>query len=261
MHPMIRQLTCLLTVALLTCCTPAGAAIPTYTYNVVHVYPHDITAYTEGLFYKDGFLYEATGEEGESTVRKVELETGKVLQRYDVPPQYFGEGIVDWKGKLMQLTWKSQIGFVHDLSTFKLERSFTYPGEGWALTRDSKHLYMSDGTPTLRVLDPDTLQQTGRIDVTADGEPVKNLNELEWVKGTIYANVWLTSKIVLIDPATGHVTGILDLASLFDVNQLPEPVNDCLNGIAYDAKHDRLFVTGKRWPKLFEIKLVKPPAG
>ncbi len=119
---------------------------------------------------------------------------------------------------------------------------------------------MSDGTPTLRVLNPDTLQQIGSINVTADGEPVKNLNELEWVKGTIYANVWLTSKIVLIDPATGHVTGILDLASLFDVNQLPEPVNDCLNGIAYDAKHDRLFVTGKRWPKLFEIKLVKQPA-
>ena len=149
---------------------------------------------------------------------------------------------------------------MHDLSTFKLERNFTYPGEGWALTRDSKKLYMSDGTPTLRVLNPDTLQQIGSIDVTADGEPVKNLNELEWVKGTIYANVWLTSKIVLIDPATGHVTGILDLASLFDVNQLPEPINDCLNGIAYDAKHDRLFVTGKRWPKLFEIKLVKQPA-
>ena len=257
---MIRPLSCLFALALLICCAPAGAAIPTYTYKVVHVYPHDITAYTEGLFYKDGFLYEATGEEGESTVRKVELETGKVLQRHDVPPQYFGEGIVDWKNTLMQLTWKGGTGFVYDLGTFKTLHEFNYAGEGWALTRDSKHLYMSDGTPTLRVLDPDTLQQTGSIDVTADGEPVKNLNELEWVKGTIYANVWLTSKIVLIDPATGHVTGIVDLASLFDVNQLPEPVNDCLNGIAYDARHDRLFVTGKRWPKLFEITLVKPPA-
>ena len=241
-------------------CFLQATTIPTYSYKVVHVYPHDISAYTEGLFYKDGFLYEATGEAGESTVRKVDLETGKVLQRFDVPPQYFGEGIVDWKGKLMQLTWKSQIGFVHDLNTFKLERSFTYPGEGWALTRDNKQLYMSDGSSILRILNPDTLAQTGSIAVTADGQPVTNLNELEWVKGTIYANIWLTSKIALIDPANGHVTAWLDLASLFDVSQLPEPVNDCLNGIAYDARHDRLFVTGKRWPKLFEIKLVKPSA-
>ena len=260
MIPMIRRLTYLLAFAMLACCTQAGAAIPVYGYKVVHVYPHDISAYTEGLFYKDGFLYEATGEAGESTVRKVELQTGKVLQRYDVPPQYFGEGIVDWKGKLMQLTWKSQIGFVHDLNTFKLERTFAYPGEGWALTRDSKQLYMSDGSSILRILNPDTLAQTGSIAVTADGVPVTNLNELEWVKGTIYANIWLTSKIALIDPATGHVTGWLDLARLLDISQLPEPVNDVLNGIAYDAKHDRLFVTGKRWPKLFEIKLVKQPA-
>jgi glutamine cyclotransferase len=261
MTPMIRRLTYLLAFALLTCCTAASAEIPTYGYKVVHVYPHDISAFTEGLFYKDGYLYESTGEAGESTVRKVELQTGKVLQRFDVPAQYFGEGIVDWKGKLMQLTWRSQIGFVHDLATFKVERSFTYPGEGWALTRDSKHLYMSDGSATLRVLDPDSLMQTGSIAVTADGVPVTNLNELEWVKGVIYANVWMTSRIALIDPASGHVVGWLDLAKLLDVQRLPEPINDVLNGIAYDARHDRLFVTGKRWPKLFEIKLVKPPAG
>ena len=260
MIPMIRRLTFLFALALLACCAQAGAAIPTYGFKVVHGYPHDISAYTEGLFYKDGFLYEATGEAGESTLRKVDLQTGKVLQRYDVPSQYFGEGIIDWKGKLMQLTWKSQIGFVHDLATFKVERTFTYPGEGWALTRDSKQLYMSDGTPTLRILNPETLAQTGSIAVTADGEPVGNLNELEWVKGTIYANIWLTSKIALIDPSNGHVIGWLDLTSLLDINQLPEPVNDVLNGIAYDAKPDRLFVTGKRWPKLFEIKLVKQPA-
>lgn len=255
---MLRRYACVL--ALLLAATVARAAVPEYGYKVVRVFPHDISAYTEGLFYKDGFLYESTGETGESTVRKVDLETGKTLQRFDVPSQYFGEGIVDWKDRLMQLTWKSQTGFVYDLDTFKLRRTFSYSGEGWALTRDNKHLYMSDGSSTLRIFDPDSLAQTGSIAVTADGVPVPNLNELEWVNGTIYANIWLTSRIALIDPKSGHVTGWLDLASLFDITQLPEPGNDVLNGIAYDAAHDRLFVTGKRWPKLFQIKLVKPPA-
>jgi glutamine cyclotransferase len=255
---MLRRYACVL--ALLLTATVARAAVPEYGYKVVRVFPHDISAYTEGLFYKDGFLYESTGETGESTVRKVDLETGKTLQRFDVPSQYFGEGIVDWKDRLMQLTWKSQTGFVYDLDTFKLRRTFSYSGEGWALTRDNKHLYMSDGSSTLRILDPDSLAQTGSIAVTADGVPVTNLNELEWVNGTIYANIWLTSRIALIDPKNGHVTSWVDLASLFDISQLPEPGNDVLNGIAYDVAHDRLFVTGKRWPKLFQIKLVKPPA-
>jgi glutaminyl-peptide cyclotransferase len=239
-------------------CSAAQAATPVYGYRVVHVYPHDTSAYTEGLFYKDGYLYESTGEAGESTVRKVELQTGKVVQRHDVPDAYFGEGIIDWKQELIQLTWKSQLGFVYDLASFKQLRTFSYPGEGWALTRDSKQLYMSDGSPVLRILDPTTLAATGSIMVTDNGEPVANLNELEWVKGEIYANVWMTNRIARIDPASGHVTGWIDLTGLLDVSRLPDPGNDVLNGIAYDEQHDRLFVTGKRWPKLFEITLVKP---
>jgi len=236
--------------------TATHAAAPVYGYRVVHAYPHDTSAYTEGLFYKDGYLYESTGEAGASTVRKVELESGKVVQRHDLPAQYFGEGIVDWGSRIVQLTWKDQMGFVYDLATFKPERTFSYPGEGWALTRDDKHIYMSDGSPVLRVLDPQTLTAVRSILVTDDGQPVTNLNELEWVKGEIYANVWLTNHIARIDPATGHVTGWIDLTGIFDVSGLPDPGNDVLNGIAYDAQRDRLFVTGKRWPKLFEITLV-----
>lgn len=255
---MIRRLSYALALIALVSSASIHAATPVYGYRVVHVYPHDTSAYTEGLFYKDGYLYESTGEAGESTVRKVELETGKVLQRHDVPDAYFGEGIVDWNHELIQLTWKSELGFVYDLASFRQQRTFRYPGEGWALTRDSKHLYMSDGSPVLRVLDPDTLTATGSIMVTDNGEPVTNLNELEWVKGEIYANVWMTNRIARIDPATGHVTGWIDLSGLLDVSRLPDPGNDVLNGIAYDEQHDRLFVTGKRWPKLFEITLVKP---
>jgi len=251
---MIRWLLCATAVAL---AVPAShAATPVYGYRVVHAYPHDTSAYTEGLFYKDGYLYESTGEAGESTVRKVELESGKVVQRHDLPAKYFGEGIVDWNARIVQLTWKDQLGFVYDMATFKQQRTFNYPGEGWALTRDDKRLYMSDGSPVLRVLDPQTLAATGSIMVTDNGQPVANLNELEWVKGEIYANVWMTNRIARIDPATGHVIGWIDLTGLFDVGALPDPGNDVLNGIAYDAAHDRLFVTGKRWPKLFEITLV-----
>ncbi|PXV59103.1 glutaminyl-peptide cyclotransferase [Dyella jiangningensis] len=235
------------------------AATPVYGYRVVKVYPHDTSAYTEGLFYKDGYLYESTGEAGDSTVRKVELESGKVVQRHDMPAQYFGEGIVDWGSRIIQLTWKDQLGFVYDMDSFKPQRTFYYRGEGWALTRDDKRIYMSNGTSQLQVLDPDTLAVTDTINVTDNGQPVLNLNELEWVKGEIYANVWLTNRIARIDPATGHVTGWIDLAGLFDTRTLPDPGNDVLNGIAYDAKRNRLFVTGKRWPKLFEIALVQPP--
>ncbi len=238
----------------------SAASIPVYGYKIVHVYPHDTSAYTEGLFYKDGYLYESTGEVGQSTLRKVELKTGKAVLRHDLPSRYFGEGIVDWKDRLVQLTWKSQTGFVYDLASFKLQRTFGYPGEGWALTRDDRQLYMSDGTAVLRVLDPGTLATTRRITVTADGVPVTNLNELEWINGQIYANIWLTSRIARIDPASGHVVGWIDLEGLLDISQLPGAGNDVLNGIAYDAAHDRLFVTGKHWPKLFEIRLVERPS-
>jgi glutaminyl-peptide cyclotransferase len=255
---MIRRFVSALALGVIAATASVQAAVPVYGYRVVHVYPHDTSAYTEGLFYKDGYLYESTGEAGESTVRKVELATGKVVQRHDVPAQYFGEGIVDWHDHLIQLTWKDQLGFVYDLEHFQQQRTFQYPGEGWALTRDDKHLYMSDGSPVLRILDPETLATVGSIMVTDDRNPVLNLNELEWVKGEIYANVWMTNRIARIDPTTGHVKGWIDLTGLFDNSKLPDPGNDVLNGIAYDARQDRLFVTGKRWPKLFEITLTGP---
>jgi len=231
------------------------AAIPAYEVEVVHTYPHDPTAFTEGLFYLHGFLYESTGLERHSSIRKVRLETGEVLQKLDVPPEYFGEGIVNWKSRLVSLTWKSQVGFVYDLATFKRQREFHYPGEGWALTQDGRQIIMSDGTSQLRFLNPQTLAETGRLTVTLDGKPLRNVNELEWVKGEIYANVWQTDWIVRIDPRTGNVVGLIDLAGLLGAADRVPGQTDVLNGIAYDAKADRLFVTGKNWPKLFEIRL------
>jgi glutaminyl-peptide cyclotransferase len=229
--------------------------VPTYEAEVVHIYPHDTSAFTEGLFYLNGYLYESTGLEQHSTIRKVRLETGEVVQKLDIPAQYFGEGIVDWHGRLISLTWKSQVGFVFDLKTLKRQRQFQYPGEGWALTHDDKQLIMSDGTSELRLLDPATLKETGRIEVTVDGKPLRNVNELEWVKGEIYANVWQTNWIVRIDPGSGRVVGAINLTGLLKPEDIVPGQTDVLNGIAYDAKHDRLFVTGKNWPKLFEIRL------
>ena len=229
----------------------AKSSIPVYGYTVVHTYPHDAGAYTEGLFYLDGHLYESTGQVGSSTVRKVDLATGKVLQKADTPWPDYGEGIVAWKDKLIQLTWRDHQGFVYDLATLKPQARFSYPGEGWALT--------SDGTPVIRVIDPDTLKQVGSIEVTADGKPLQNINEVEWVKGQIYANVWLTHRIARIDPASGKVVGWIDLTGLGPkADTLPDPVDDVLNGIAYDAAGDRLFVTGKCWPQLYQIRLTGP---
>ncbi|GLQ86648.1 glutaminyl-peptide cyclotransferase [Dyella flagellata] len=237
----------------------AQSGIPIYGYTVVQTYPHDTKAYTEGLFFLDGYLYESTGTEGDSFIHKLDLATGKVLQQAELPPPDYGEGIVAWKNRLIELTWQSHRGYIYDLKSFKRIGQFDYPGEGWALTRDSKHIYMSDGTPTIRVLDPETLKQVGKIDVTVEGRPLANLNELEWVKGKLYANVWLTHNIVEIDPTNGKVVGVINLTGLGpDRSQLSDPDNDVLNGIAYDAKTDRLFVTGKRWPQLYEIKLVPP---
>jgi glutaminyl-peptide cyclotransferase len=241
----------------LSCATVSRAAVPTYGYEIVHTYPHDTSAFTEGLFYLNGFLYESTGLEQHSSIRKVRLETGEVVQKIDIPAQYFGEGIVNWRGHLISLTWKSQIGFVFDLQTFKLQRQFTYPGEGWALTRNDREIIMSDGTSQLRFLDPNSLQETGRIEVTLDGKPVRNVNELEWVNGKIFANVWQTNWILRIDPANGHVVGLINLAGILQPSDIVEGHTDVLNGIAYDAKGNRLFVTGKYWPKLFEIRLRK----
>jgi glutaminyl-peptide cyclotransferase len=241
------------------CAMAVRAAVPVYVPEVVHTFPHDPSAFTEGLFYSKGYLYESTGLEGHSTIRKVLLETGAVVQKIDIPAEYFGEGIVDWHGHLISLTWKSQIGFVFDLATLKLQRQFSYPGEGWALTRDDRELIMSDGTPELRFLDPATLKETHRVMVTLDGKALANVNELEWVKGEIYANVWQTDWIVRIDPSTGRVVGAINLSGLLKREDRVAGQTDVLNGIAYDAKNDRLFVTGKNWPKLFEIRLHPAP--
>jgi glutaminyl-peptide cyclotransferase len=238
----------------------ASGAVPVYGYDIVHTYPHDTSAFTEGLFYLDGYLYESTGLEEHSSIRKVRLETGEVVQKRDVPSQYFGEGIVNWKDHLISLTWRSQVGFVYDLRSFHPQRRFTYEGEGWALTQDGARIFMSDGTPQIRVLNPQTLLPTGQISVTLDGKPVSNINELEWVKGEIYANVWQTNWIVRIDPHDGHVAGAINMAGLLAPSDIVRGQTDVLNGIAYDAKHDRLFVTGKNWPKLFEIRVHAEPS-
>jgi glutaminyl-peptide cyclotransferase len=231
------------------------AALLQYGYDIVHTYPHDPSAFTEGLFYLNGFLYESTGLEQHSSIRKVRIETGEVVQKLDIPAQYFGEGIVNWHGHLISLTWKSHVGFVFDLATFKLQRQFQYEGEGWALTRDDKQLIMSDGTSELRLLNPRTLTETGRIQVTLEGKPLRDVNELEWVNGEIYANVWQTNWIVRIDPGSGRVVGLVNLSGLLRPSDIVKGQTDVLNGIAYDAKGNRLFVTGKNWPKLFEIRL------
>ena len=235
----------------------AAKAIPTYGYQVVHAWPHDINAFTEGLFFLGGYFYESTGLDGHSTVRKVKIETGQVVQRANLPPEMFGEGIAPWHGHLVGLTWKSQTGFVLDLDSFDTKGQFGYPGEGWGLTHDDTELVMSDGTADIRFLNPNTLIETHRIHVTAQGKPVDQLNELEWVDGEIYANIWQTDRIARIDPATGDVVGWIDCKGLLPKKDFIPEHTDVLNGIAWDAATKRLWVTGKFWPKVFEIKLVK----
>ena len=223
-----------------------------YGYQIVHVYPHDPKAFTQGLQYVDGVLYEGTGQHGQSSIRRVKLETGEVLQKRDLPAEHFGEGITVWKNDLIELTWQTHVAFVYDRTTFQPKKQFSYPGEGWGLTHDGTNLIMSDGTSELRVLDPVTFVEKRRIKVTAAGDmPLNNLNELEFVKGEILANVWMTDYVARIAPATGKVTGYIDLRGLLSPSERAN--TDVLNGIAYDASHDRLFVTGKWWPKLFEI--------
>jgi glutamine cyclotransferase len=232
--------------------------LPMYGYQVVRSYPHDPGAFTQGLQYLDGVLYEGTGQVGQSSIRRVELETGKLLQKRDVSPPHFGEGITVWKDELIELTWKSNVAFVYDKKTFEPRRTFKYAGEGWGLTQDAMNLYMSDGSDELRVLDPATFAERRRIKVTSAGAPLRELNELEWVKGEIFANIWMTDQIARIAPASGKVAGYIDLRGLLSASERAS--TDVLNGIAYDAAHDRLFITGKWWPKLFEIKLVKKGA-
>ena len=245
--------------ALIACLLPAAgayAAIPVYDFKIVRTYPHDPEAFTEGLLYHDGFLYESTGLNGRSSIRKVNLETGKVVKSKDIPPKYFGEGITRWKDTLVGLTWQTQTGFVFDLNTFETRSEFVYPGEGWGLANDDKTLVMSDGTATLRFLDPQTFLEKRRVKVTADGIAVDQVNELEWVGDEIYANLWHTNTIARIDPATGKIVGWIDLSKLYPAAGTGPTSENVLNGIAYDAEKKRLFVTGKLWPKLYEIKLV-----
>ena len=224
-----------------------------YTYTIVNIYPHDTGAFTEGLVYADDFLYESTGLNGNSTLRKVEVETGRTLQLVSLDPDFFGEGITLFQDRIIQLTWLSQAGFVYDKDTFALRQEFTYQGEGWGITNDGTRLIMSNGTATLTFLDPNTFKVTGTVQVKDGDALVSNLNELEYVNGDVYANVWYEDRIAIINPQTGHVKGWLNLTGLYGaVNADPD---DVLNGIAYDAHSERLFVTGKRWAQLFEIKL------
>jgi glutaminyl-peptide cyclotransferase len=234
-------------------------AVRTDTYEVVHVFPHDPTAFTQGLVYTDGRLYESTGLNGRSSLRMVDLSTGKVLQRYNLPGEYFGEGLTDWGSHLVQLTWKNGIAFVYDRFSFAARATFHYKGEGWGLTHDASSLILSDGSPTLRFLNPETFREVKRISAHDDqGRLIQNLNELEYIHNEIYANVWQTDKIVRISPQTGRVLGWIDLAGLMDKDEVPDS-DGVLNGIAYDAKAQRLFVTGKLWPRLFEIKIIQRP--
>ncbi len=256
-HPALKCFSsCLLALvaSLLPACSNHGAA-PQYTCRVVNTYPHDRAAFTQGLVWEDGFLYEGTGLNGNSSLRMVELETGNVLKRRLLPGQYFGEGITIFQGRIMQLTWRSRTGFVYDKETFEPLQQFLYETEGWGLTHDGKRLIMSTGGANLYFLDPATFRRTGQLYVHDQSGPVGMLNELEYVRGEIYANVWKTDTIARIDPETGRVTGWIRLEGLLSAEDYAQPV-DVLNGIAYDAENDRLFVTGKLWPKLFEITLV-----
>ena len=230
---------------------PARADTP---WALVKTYPHDPTAFTEGLFYLDGALYESTGLEGRSDIRKVALKSGRVLERRRLDSRYFGEGIVNWKDRIVSLTWRHRQGFVWSLTDLRLLSDFRYEGEGWALTQDGRHIIMSDGTAQLRFLDPDTLAEQRRITVTWNGRPVDRLNELEYVRGEVWANIWYDTKIARIDPATGTVIDWIDVAPLRKAAGVTDS-EAVANGIAYDAARDRLFITGKFWPKLFEIRV------
>ena len=235
------------------------APAPVAQYRVVHVFPHDPEAFTQGLVYLDGFLYEGTGLNGRSSIRKVRLDNGEVLQIRRLDPQYFGEGIAIVGTSLFELTYTTEVGFIYDRTSFERTGTFTYKGEGWGLTYDGRRLVMSDGTSYLRFIDPATRKEISRLQVRDAGRPVERLNELEYVKGELLANVWQTNRIARISPKTGQVLAWIDLSGLLNAREAESA--DVLNGIAYDAQRDRLFVTGKLWPKLFEIKVVSATPG
>jgi glutamine cyclotransferase len=235
---------------------PANAPAAKYSYQIVNMYPHDSNAFTQGLILSDGKLLESTGQEGSSSLRRVELETGKVLKKVDVPVPYFAEGIALLNGKIYQLTWQHQVGFIYDAQSFARAGEFKYTGEGWGLTSDGKSLILSDGSSRLRFLDPSDFHVTRTINVLDGQTPVRELNELEFVQGEIYANVWHDNRIATIDPNSGHVTAWIDMNGLMPEGELQDP-EAVLNGIAYDQTSNKLYVTGKLWPRIFEIKVKK----
>lgn len=238
--------------------SPAPAVRPpVYGYEVVRTFPHDPTAFTQGLVIRDGVLLESTGR-APSSVRRVRLEDGVVLQKRELASEYFGEGLTEIDGRVITLTWNNGVGFIWNADDLKPVSRFTYAGEGWGLTHDGTRLILSDGSPALRFFDPATFAETGRVAVTLNGRPVRQLNELEWIDGEVWANVWQTNYILRIDPASGYVVGVVDLTGLLPAGLAKDPNDDVLNGIAWDAATRRLFVTGKNWPSLFEITLTGP---
>jgi len=236
---------------------PRPSPTPEYTFRIIHTFPHDSTAFTQGLAWRDGFLYEGTGLKGASSLRKVRLETGEVVRRLDLAPDLFGEGITFYKNEIVQLTWLSEKGFVYAADDFRLLRQFSYQGEGWGLAANdrSNEIFMSDGTAEIRVLDGGTLTEKRRFTVRDGAKPIDQLNELEYVEGEIFANVWQSDRIARISPQTGQVLGWIDLTGLLGPMYRREG-GAVLNGIAYDPIHKRLFVTGKLWPTVFEIRLL-----
>ncbi|MFN2227209.1 MAG: glutaminyl-peptide cyclotransferase [Anaerolineae bacterium] len=238
---------------------PAAVGVTSYSYRVINEYPHDPGAFTQGLVYHEGILYEGTGLWGSSSLRRVALETGEVLQIHDLAAEYFGEGIALVGDRIWQITWREQTAFLYDRETFEQLNTFRYPTEGWGLTYDGTQLIMSDGSANLYFRDPETFELLGQVQVHDDQGPVVRLNELEYIDGQVYANVWQTDRIAIINPASGQVSAWIDLTGLLNPEDYVEPV-DVLNGIAYDAANERLFVTGKLWPKLFEIELVPTAA-
>jgi len=233
---------------------PAASPVTEYGYKVVKSYAHDRRSFTQGFEFRAGVIYESTGREGMSWIRRWKLDTGEVLQQVDLSPEFFGEGITVLNERITQLTYKTEVGFVYDQASFKQLRKFNYPGEGWGLTNDGQRIFMSDGSAQIRTWDANTLKETGRITVKDGAKEVEALNELEYIRGEIWANIWLTDKIVRFSPKDGRVTGWIDLAGI--LTPAERTGADVLNGIAFDSIGDRIFVTGKLWPKVFEIKLV-----
>jgi glutaminyl-peptide cyclotransferase len=244
----------LVALLVLWCGVALADSAPVLVYRVVASYPHDPSAFTQGLIFIDGKLYESTGHYGRSTLRRVDLETGRVEQDIRLAPNLFGEGLMYWRGRLVQLTWREQLGIIYDAKTFERLETFRYQGEGWGLTHDERHWIMSDGTDELRFLDPETRNVVRRLKVRAGKRPMHRLNELEYIDGAIWANIWRSDQLVRISPISGEVTAVLDLTALYPANERVSP-EAVMNGIAHDAATNRLFVTGKYWPRLYEIQV------